>query len=233
MSDTWSDIQEHKRRQESLRERLAKRRRERQGINVSEGDGSTTMNTALKRGTATPPPSSPQSIEETSTAAKAAELVKVDPLLESNLIECLWDSTFILPVDSLNILNHLLKNLDAVAQELNKDTDEKSASKKRKRESESSDTLTKAAPATNKAKTAESEDDLQALLSMPTMKELETKKVGTDILDLLNVPSHREQNTVAKFRSQGGAFVHEFCEHGTRAECQKNKPTETCKKVKI
>ncbi|KXJ16423.1 N6-adenosine-methyltransferase 70 kDa subunit [Exaiptasia diaphana] len=111
MSDTWSDIQEHKRRQESLRERLAKRRRERQGINVSEGDGSTTMNTALKRGTATPPPSSPQSIEETSTAAKAAELVKVDPLLESNLIECLWDSTFILPVDSLNILNHLLKNV--------------------------------------------------------------------------------------------------------------------------
>ncbi|XP_020896664.1 N6-adenosine-methyltransferase catalytic subunit [Exaiptasia diaphana] len=100
MSDTWSDIQEHKRRQESLRERLAKRRRERQGINVSEGDG-----------TATPPPSSPQSIEETSTAAKAAELVKVDPLLESNLIECLWDSTFILPVDSLNILNHLLKNV--------------------------------------------------------------------------------------------------------------------------
>lgn len=39
MSDTWSDIQEHKRRQESLRERLQKRRRERQGINAGEGDG--------------------------------------------------------------------------------------------------------------------------------------------------------------------------------------------------
>jgi len=30
-TDTWNNIQEHKRKQETLRERLQKRRRERQG----------------------------------------------------------------------------------------------------------------------------------------------------------------------------------------------------------
>ncbi|XP_031561596.1 N6-adenosine-methyltransferase subunit METTL3-like [Actinia tenebrosa] len=266
MSDTWSDIQEHKRRQESLRERLQKRRRERQGINAGEGDG-----------TATPPPSSPQPAEEVTSTTKT-EVVKVDPMLENHLIECLWASTFILPVDSLHILNHLLtkiktdipatreavenllqkfaiqdfisikkgtakdgnpcvivtdkdhSKLDAVAQELNNDTDEKSSSRKRKRESESSDTSAKGAISSKSLKT-DSDDELQALLSMPTMKEQETKKVGTDILDLLNVPSHQQQSTLEKFKSQGGAFVHEFCESGTRADCQKNKPGQICKKV--
>ena len=38
MSDTWTEIQEHKRRQESLRDRLQRRRRERQGIGVQDID---------------------------------------------------------------------------------------------------------------------------------------------------------------------------------------------------
>ena len=38
MSDTWTEIQEHKRRQESLRDRLQRRRRERQGIGAQDGD---------------------------------------------------------------------------------------------------------------------------------------------------------------------------------------------------
>ena len=38
MSDTWTEIQEHKRRQESLRDRLQRRRRERQGIGGQDSD---------------------------------------------------------------------------------------------------------------------------------------------------------------------------------------------------
>ena len=38
MSDTWTEIQEHKRRQESLRDRLQRRRKERQGIGVQDSD---------------------------------------------------------------------------------------------------------------------------------------------------------------------------------------------------
>ena len=42
MSDTWSDIQEHKRRQESLRERLQRRRKERQGLSDQASEGNIT-----------------------------------------------------------------------------------------------------------------------------------------------------------------------------------------------
>lgn len=38
MSDTWTEIQEHKRRQDILRDRLQRRRRERQGIGGQEND---------------------------------------------------------------------------------------------------------------------------------------------------------------------------------------------------
>lgn len=35
-----------------------------------------------------------------------------------------------------------------------------------------------------------------------------------------------------KFKSQGGAFVHEFCDHGTRADCRRNNPQgQPCRKV--
>lgn len=51
-------------------------------------------------------------------------------------------------------------------------------------------------------------------------------------MDLLNVPSHKEQWTVEKFKSQGGAFVHKFCDHGTRADCRRNNPQrQPCRKV--
>lgn len=42
----------------------------------------------------------------------------------------------------------------------------------------------------------------------------------------------KEQWTVEKFKSQGGAFVHEFCDHGTRADCRRNNPQrQPCRKV--
>ena len=38
MSDTWTEIQEHKRRRESLRDRLSRRRQERKGLSVQDTD---------------------------------------------------------------------------------------------------------------------------------------------------------------------------------------------------
>jgi len=270
MSDTWTEIQEHKRRQESLRDRLQRRRKERQGIGVQDSDLS---------GTSTPPPENivQTATEESSASTKQADkVVKVDPLLESSLLECLCGPSVTVPVDSFQLastlsaksgsdvsheaLQSLLQKfaiqdfisikhgtspdgkpctivvtkdhlkLAAVHRDLTSKED-KSASKKRKRESDSSSTAPSPTPAEAKPK-LESVDDIESLLSMPTMKEMENKKVGDEILDLLNVPSHKEQSTVEKFKSQGGAFVHEFCDHGTRADCRRNNPQgQPCRKV--
>lgn len=269
MSDTWTEIQEHKRRQESLRDRLQRRRKERQGIGVQDSELS---------GTSTPPPENTSAIpaEGSVTSNKPPDkVVKVDPLLENKLLEYLCEPSVAVPVDSFQLTSSLsAKNesdvchealqsllqkfaiqdfigvkhgtspdgkpctiiitkdhskLDAVHRDLS--SKDKSASKKRKRESDAANTVSSPTPAVTKSK-PESVDDIDSLLSMPTIKEMENKKVGDEILDLLNVPSHKEQSTVEKFKSQGGAFVHEFCDHGTRGDCRRNNPQgQPCRKV--
>lgn len=268
MSDTWTEIQEHKRRQESLRDRLQRRRKERQGIGVQDSELS---------GTSTPPPENTSAIpaEGSVTSNKPPDkVVKVDPLLENKLLEYLCEPSVAVPVDSFQLTSSLSANesdvchealqsllqkfaiqdfisikhgtspdgkpctiiitkdhskLDAVHRDLS--SKDKSASKKRKRESDPANTVSSPTPAVTKSK-PESVDDIDSLLSMPTIKEMENKKVGDEILDLLNVPSHKEQSTVEKFKSQGGAFVHEFCDHGTRGDCRRNNPQgQPCRKV--
>ncbi|XP_073233822.1 N(6)-adenosine-methyltransferase subunit METTL3-like [Porites lutea] len=269
MSDTWTEIQEHKRRQESLRDRLQRRRKERQGIGVQDSELS---------GTSTPPPENTSAIPAEGSVASNKppdKVVKVDPLLENKLLEYLCEPSVAVPVDSFQLISSLsAKNesdvchealqsllqkfaiqdfisikhgtspdgkpctiiitkdhskLDAVHRDLS--SKDKSASKKRKRESDPADTVSSPTPAVTKSK-PESADDIDSLLSMPTIKEMENKKVGDEILDLLNVPSHKEQSTVEKFKSQGGAFVHEFCDHGTRGDCRRNNPQgQPCRKV--
>lgn len=269
MSDTWTEIQEHKRRQESLRDRLQRRRKERQGIGVQDSELS---------GTSTPPPENTSAIpaEGSVTSNKPPDkVVKVDPLLENKLLEYLCEPSVAVPVDSFQLTSSLsAKNesdvchealqsllqkfaiqdfisikhgtspdgkpctiiitkdhskLDAVHRDLS--SKDKSASKKRKRESDPANSVSSPTPAVTKSK-PESVDDIDSLLSMPTIKEMENKKVGDEILDLLNVPSHKEQSTVEKFKSQGGAFVHEFCDHGTRGDCRRNNPQgQPCRKV--
>ncbi|XP_068701362.1 N6-adenosine-methyltransferase subunit METTL3-like isoform X1 [Montipora capricornis] len=270
MSDTWTEIQEHKRRQDSLRDRLHRRRKERQVFGVQDTDTS---------GISTPPPENIPSpaLEDISVSNKLQDKVlKFDPLLETRLLEYLCNPSRVVPVDSLQLANSISQEsessvshealqsllqkfaiqdfisiktgtsqdgtpctiviivdhlkLDAVHSDLTLKED-KSAPKKRKRESNSNDLASSPTPEITKPK-LESVDDIESLLSMPTMKEMENKKVGEEILDLLNVPSHKEQSTVEKFKSQGGAFVHEFCDHGTRGDCIRNNPQgQPCRKV--
>ena len=53
-SDTWNQLQAHKRKQENLKERLLKRRKERQGLldgevaNVLSSEGSVTSSSSTK-----------------------------------------------------------------------------------------------------------------------------------------------------------------------------------------
>ncbi|CAH3147106.1 unnamed protein product [Porites evermanni] len=112
MSDTWTEIQEHKRRQESLRDRLQRRRKERQGIGVQDSELS---------GTSTPPPENTSAIPAEGSAASNKppdKVVKVDPLLENKLLEYLCEPSVAVPVDSFQLTSSLsAKNESDVCHE--------------------------------------------------------------------------------------------------------------------
>ncbi|KAG5680741.1 hypothetical protein PVAND_010230 [Polypedilum vanderplanki] len=63
--------------------------------------------------------------------------------------------------------------------------------------------------------------DIMSLLSLPSAKEKQHKQVGEEILELLSKPTAKELQLTEKFRSQGGTQVMEFCPHGLRVECLK------------
>ncbi|XP_072885338.1 N(6)-adenosine-methyltransferase subunit METTL3-like isoform X2 [Hemitrygon akajei] len=99
MSDTWSDMQAHKKQLHSLRERLQRRRREPgaqtetvQGVGAGLRSDSPVLPAAL-------PPSKPSGLDQDE---------KIDPLLEKRLLEHLSNQALLLPTDSLAIQNALL-----------------------------------------------------------------------------------------------------------------------------
>lgn len=95
MSDTWSNIQAHKKQLDSLRERLQRRRKD--PALSSDGGSSTEGSTARSD---SPAPSTPlPSQEETEKPP--------DPELEKSLLGYLSDLSLSLPTDSLAITNEL------------------------------------------------------------------------------------------------------------------------------
>ncbi|XP_059806787.1 N6-adenosine-methyltransferase subunit METTL3-like isoform X1 [Hypanus sabinus] len=107
MSDTWSDIQAHKKQLHSLRERLQRRRREPgaqtetvQGVGAGLRSDSPVLPAAL-------PPSKPSGLDQDE---------KIDPLLEKRLLEHLSNQALLLPTDSLAIQNTLLSLQCSVTQ---------------------------------------------------------------------------------------------------------------------
>lgn len=281
--DTWSLVQAHKKRQDSLRERIQRRKKERQGILATTEDSSST--TGDKQPTTTTPESSNTKKESAETnKQETPEVIKADPFLEKWILEYLCDKNLSMPIDSLQLLtifskdsgspgpisqehvNGLLEKLsvqnfinikpglskdgkpciliteveysklEAIVEELKassaSSTSSSSVARKRKRDGNDEVSATQENVSAGKNKKKAPSDDIQTLLSMRTTKENETKKVGDDIFDLLNIKSAKEQLIVEKFKSQGGANVQEFCEHGTREECKKNRNSgDICKKV--
>jgi mRNA (2'-O-methyladenosine-N6-)-methyltransferase len=52
--------------------------------------------------------------------------------------------------------------------------------------------------------------DIMSLLSLPSTKEKQSKQVGEEILELLSKPTAKERSLVEKFKSQGGTQVITF-----------------------
>ncbi|XP_076338474.1 methyltransferase like 3 [Tachypleus tridentatus] len=106
MSDTWSDIQALKSRQSSLRERLQRRKKEREGIVLSiQGE--------LGGPTGSPRSNSPNPVQQQSkeeSLVKTQE-VKTDPEVEHQLLLRLCDAALNLPIDSLNLISSVSKSL--------------------------------------------------------------------------------------------------------------------------
>nr|XP_046236335.1 N6-adenosine-methyltransferase subunit METTL3 [Scatophagus argus] len=104
MSDTWSNIQAHKKQLDSLRERLQRRRKDPAQLSA-DGGSSTDGSTARSDSPAPSTPFQPQ--EETEKPP--------DPELEKRLLGYLSDLSLSLPTDSLAITNELNSSEAAVS----------------------------------------------------------------------------------------------------------------------
>lgn len=104
MSDTWSNIQAHKKQLDSLRERLQRRRKD-TGQLAADATGSTDSSTARSD---SPAPSVPVLSQEEPEKPP-------DPELEKKLLAYLSDLSLSLPIDSLTITNELNSSEGAVS----------------------------------------------------------------------------------------------------------------------
>ncbi|GFO20701.1 N6-adenosine-methyltransferase subunit [Plakobranchus ocellatus] len=74
--------------------------------------------------------------------------------------------------------------------------------------------------------------DIESLLSMQSTKEREEKKLNEEIQALLVTQTAKEQYLVEKFKSRGGPQLQEFCQYGTREECNRTGPdAANCKRL--
>uniref|UniRef100_A0A8C7YHN2 mRNA m(6)A methyltransferase n=1 Tax=Oryzias sinensis TaxID=183150 RepID=A0A8C7YHN2_9TELE len=96
MSDTWSNIQAHKKQLDSLRERLQRRRKD--PTQLSSDSGTVPDGSAVRSDS--PAPAAPSSSQEETEKPP-------DPELEKRLLGYLSDLSLSLPIDSLAITNEL------------------------------------------------------------------------------------------------------------------------------
>ncbi|XP_017291620.1 N6-adenosine-methyltransferase subunit METTL3 [Kryptolebias marmoratus] len=104
MSDTWSNIQAHKKQLDSLRERLQRRRKDPAQLSAADGGSSGEASAARSD---SPAPSAPLASQEKTEKPP-------DPELEKRLLGYLSDLSLSLPTDSLAITNELNSSEGAV-----------------------------------------------------------------------------------------------------------------------
>ncbi|XP_059147782.1 N6-adenosine-methyltransferase subunit METTL3-like [Physella acuta] len=106
----------------------------------------------------------------------------------------------------------------------------KGQAKKRRKDSDDDDEE-ELLPKQSKSVAPES-GDIETLLSMQSTKEREEKKINEEIQELLVTQTAKEQYLVEKFKSRGGPQLQEFCQYGTREECQRTGPDgAVCKRL--
>jgi len=244
-SDTWSKLQAHKRKQDNLRERLAKRRKERQGL----VDDLNPEKQPIK-----------QESESADDKASSVEPIKNVALeeLEQMISSVLSDKKVVLPILSHQLKNDIEKkehcnvNYEDIVTILGKleaqnlislkrsqgtltiidceslkmqaviGNDDQTSDVKKENKEITTQNLSSNDMKEKRKEVSEQKDDIASLLSMPTTKEVNNKKLGNEILDLLNQPTAKELSLYEKFKSKDGAMVKEFCAFGTRVDCRKN-----------
>uniref|UniRef100_A0AAV2KRS1 mRNA m(6)A methyltransferase n=1 Tax=Knipowitschia caucasica TaxID=637954 RepID=A0AAV2KRS1_KNICA len=215
MSDTWSNIQAHKKQLDSLRERLQRRRKD-PGQLSADATCSTDASTARS--------DSPAPLAVVPSQKQPEK--PPDPELEKKLLAYLSDLGLSLPIDSLAITNELKNSEGTVShgciqtssiQATGPSSSGSGADKKGR---------------SSKNQSSHVDMEIESLLNQQSTKEQQSKKVSREILELLNTSTAKEQSIVEKFRSRGRAQVQEFCDHGTKEECSRSGYTpQPCTKL--
>lgn len=115
MSDAWEEIQAIKSKRNSLRERLEKRKKERQDILGSSLGATSSPISSLENSNSGIP--SPVSVTKDDSKCKSEtltneELVKIDPEIEKELLKTLNEVTLQVPVSSTDLVVTLKASLD-------------------------------------------------------------------------------------------------------------------------
>lgn len=117
MSDAWEEIQAIKSKRNSLRERLEKRKKERQDIlgsslNTNDSTGSVPLPKST-HDTSSTNISSPATLDpELDDSTEVVDTVKVDPELEKGLLKALCEVSLTIPITSLELTTSLKASLN-------------------------------------------------------------------------------------------------------------------------
>lgn len=124
MSDAWEEIQAIKTKRNTLREKLQKRKKDREdllnyNLTATFQDASTKSKSAFlgKDVSITNVPSPVSSREEVSEKEEKAAESKPDPKVEAQLLKCLCEVSLTLPASSENLSESIAKYLNVEVQE--------------------------------------------------------------------------------------------------------------------
>ncbi|XP_064640544.1 N6-adenosine-methyltransferase subunit METTL3-like [Lineus longissimus] len=122
MSDTWSDIQATKNKQSSLREKLLRRRREREGIladisgpSLASAAGDTagsSASTSKPSSRSSSPAPSAADVKPKGDVKTKLEPIPIDPAVEKQLLNCLSDISLNFPLDASQLESLVSKALE-------------------------------------------------------------------------------------------------------------------------
>jgi len=223
-SDTWKKLQEVKKNQDSLRERIAKRRRERQDL--------------TKVATATIVPD--DTAVEHPSSRETTNITRQDTSSDHGGIHEDENAT----TDKYPAKSSVSSIKEDTLSSLSKDGKKESSSavkkprdrhRKRHHYDSKSSRTTDHGSSREQSRDVKSlkrgEDDLESLLSCKTAKEQDSTRISDEVQQLLTAVSTKEQSLAERFRSIGGPQVREFCPHATREECLRHKEFTACKKL--
>ncbi|XP_078482088.1 N(6)-adenosine-methyltransferase subunit METTL3-like [Ciona intestinalis] len=255
-SETWKIIQEHKRKQENLREILQKRRKKRQGVEPTsceslggeQGQGFLVENieSLATRGTEE---RLKEFLQKPHKFPMKSEIVMKEFQEENNEVSLENIEVILLKFAAEEMItvrklsqdqnnydggtsNVEIMFLHNTKSEIEKEGKNKPTKRESSEINKTSDTKSKTNVRRKSSKKERTCEDIEELLATKSTKEETTTRVTDEIQQLLSTASTKEITLTEKFRSMGGSQVREFCPHATREECLKhNKSYNDCQKL--